>query len=251
MTEATPGAIVDAFVDAIATLELDPGRTTIARHESTRYFVYHDGREGTAVTHEFFPYDVPAEEAIGLARRIAGTAPHLISAVGARVHAEAATYEAHGYRRTGAWTMMARPLAIRLAQPGDERVCEIIDAETEERVLRAVLPDGGTGHPTRGGHAGNPVIRQCWIADGGEPAAFGRLVLLGNYAYLGDMATAPAYRRRGHAAAIAQRLLDDALAAGARTCVLVSTAMAHPLYQKLGFTEVTPNIEFRSSDDDE
>jgi GNAT superfamily N-acetyltransferase len=95
------------------------------------------------------------------------------------------------------------------------------------------------------------VIRQRWIADGGEPAAFGRLVLLGRYAYLGDMATAPAFRRRGHAAAIARRLLDDALAAGATTCVLVSTAMAHPLYQELGFTEVAPNIEFRSGDDDE
>ncbi len=71
-------------------------------------------------------------------------------------------------------------------------------------------------------------------------------MVLGKTAYLGDVATAPPYRRRGHAAAITRRLLDDALAAGATTCVLVTTAMAHDLYLKFGFAEVMPIVEFRS-----
>jgi hypothetical protein len=37
-------------------------------------------------------------------------------------------------------------------------------------------------------------------------------------------------------------------AAGATTCVLVSTAMGLPLYQKFGFTDVMPMVEFRSHD---
>jgi GNAT superfamily N-acetyltransferase len=246
MTETTPEAVANVFIDAIAMLELDPARTTISCHEGICYFVHHDGREGTAFTHEFFPIDRPADEAIGLAGAIAGKRAHLITPLGPRIQRETAIYEARGYRRTGEWTVMARALTEPLAVPGDERAQTIFDAMTEARVLRAVLPDGGTGHPTRGGHVGNPSIRQRWVEDGGEPVAFGRVVVPGEIAYLGDMATAPAYRRRGHAAAIARRLLDDAMAVGATTTILVSTAMARDLYAKLGFTAVMPMVEFRS-----
>jgi ribosomal protein S18 acetylase RimI-like enzyme len=92
----------------------------------------------------------------------------------------------------------------------------------------------------------NLAVRQCWIEDGGEPAAIGRLVLCGDTAYLGDVATSPAYRRRGHAAAITRRLLDDALATGANRCILVTTEMAHDLYRNLGFRDVMPLVEFRT-----
>ena len=246
LADAPSEAIVDAFVDAIAILEFDPARSSAARRGGVRYFVHPTGREGTAVTHEFFPYDVPADDVIGLVRSVAGNAPHLIFPLGARGVGESAAYAAAGYARTAEWTVMARPLATALAQPGDERARAIADAETEDRVLRAVLPDGGTGHPLQDGLAGKPAVRQRWVEDGGEPAAFGRIVLLGEMAYLGDVATAPPYRRRGHAAAITRRLLDDALAAGATTCVLVTTAMAHGLYQGFGFEEVMPIVEFRS-----
>jgi ribosomal protein S18 acetylase RimI-like enzyme len=244
MSDAKSEAIVDAFVDAIAVLELDPARSTAARHEDVRYFVHPDGREGTPVTHEFFPHDVPAAEAIRFARSVAGDAPHMISPLGARD--EAAAYAAAGYARTGAWTVMARPLETAFSLPGDERARAIADAATEERVLRAVLPGGGTGHPLRGGLASHPAVRQRWVEDGGEPAAVGRLVLVGAFSYLGDVATAPPYRRRGHAAAVTRRLLDDAREAGATTCVLATTAMAHGLYQAFGFAEVMPIEEFRS-----
>jgi ribosomal protein S18 acetylase RimI-like enzyme len=162
------------------------------------------------------------------------------------VRGESDVYEAAGYARTAEWAVMTHPLASPFSQPGDERVRTIADAATEDRVLRAVLPDGGTGHPLRGGLSGNPAVRQRWVEDGGEPAAIGRLVLLGAAAYLGDVATSPPYRRRGHAAAITRRLLDDALTAGATTCVLVTTAMAYGLYQGFGFAEVMPIVEFRS-----
>jgi hypothetical protein len=87
---------------------------------------------------------------IEIARSIGGGSPHLITPLGERITREAEIYLAHGYARTGAWTMMTRPLMTPLAQPGDERVLAIADTTTEERVLRAVLPDGGTGHPTTG-----------------------------------------------------------------------------------------------------
>jgi hypothetical protein len=60
-------AIADTFVEAIIKLELDHSRDIVARHGTTRYFVYPDGRADSSLTHEFFPYDVPADDAIQLA----------------------------------------------------------------------------------------------------------------------------------------------------------------------------------------
>jgi GNAT superfamily N-acetyltransferase len=244
--DAASLAIADTFVDAIIKLELDRSRDIVARQGTTRYFVYPDGREGSTFRHEFFPYNVPADEAIQFAQSLAADSPHLISPMGQRIHAETGIYEAAGYEHVGEWTLMIRSLTQRVAQLGDERAVLIEDAATEDRVVSAILATGGSEHPTRSGHVADPAIRQRWISDGGEPASFGRIVLLGNHAYLGDMATVPAYRRRGHAAAIMRRLLDDALASGATTCVLASTAMAHGLYLGFGFREVMPMVGFQT-----
>jgi GNAT superfamily N-acetyltransferase len=239
-------AIAETFVDAIVKLELDVSRDMVARHGTTRYFVYPDGRAGSAFTHEFSPYDVPADDAIEFAQSLTAQSPHLISPIGEPIRAETGIYEAAGYEHVAEWTLMVRPLTQRVSQLGDERAVLIEDAATEDRVLSAILATGGSEHPTRGGHVADPAIRQRWISDGGEPASFGRMVLLGNHAYLGDMATVPAYRRRGHAAAVMRSLLDDALAAGATACVLASTAMAHGLYLRFGFRDVMPMVGFQT-----
>jgi GNAT superfamily N-acetyltransferase len=246
MMGAAPLAIADTFVDAIIKLELDHSRDMVARHGTTRYFVYPDGRAGSTFTHEFFPYDVPVDEAIRFARSLAAHSPHWISPMGQRIRAETGIYEAAGYERVAEWTLMVRPLTQRVSLMGDDRALLIEDAATEERVLSAILATGGSEHPTRSGLVADPAIRQRWISDGGEPASFGRMVLLGDHAYLGDMATVPAYRRRGHAAAIMRSLLDDALAAGATACVLAATAMAHGLYLRFGFRDVMPMVGFQT-----
>ena len=239
-------AIADTFVDAIIRLELDHSRDMVARYGSTRYFVYPNGRAGSTFTHEFFPYDVPAHEAIQFAQALASHSPHMLSPMGERIRDETSIYEAAGYERVAEWTLMVRPLTHEVSQAGDERALLIEDAATEDRVVSAILATGGSEHPTRSGHVGDPTIRQRWILDGGEPASFGRAVLLGNHAYLGDMATVPAYRRRGHATAIMRSFLDDALAAGATACVLASTDMAHRLYLGFGFQDVMPVVGFQT-----
>lgn len=246
MTGAATLAIVDTFVDAIIKLELDHSRDVTARYETTRYFVYPNGRAGSAFTHEFFPYDVPANEAIQIAQSLASHSPHLLSPMGERIRDETGIYEAAGYERLAEWSLMVRPLRQSVSQAGDERAMLIEDLATEDRAVSAILATGGSEHPTRSGHVGDPTIRQRWISDGGEPASFGRMVLLGDYAYLGDMATVPAFRRRGHAAAIMRSLLDDALTAGVTACVLASTAMAHGLYLGFGFQDVLPIVGFQT-----
>jgi GNAT superfamily N-acetyltransferase len=247
MTAAARIAIADTFVDAIIRLELDHSRDMVGRYGSTRYFVYPNGRAGCSMfTHEFFPYDVPADEAIQFAQSLAPHSPHLLSPIGERIRDETGIYEAAGYERVGNWTLMVRPLTHEVSRSGDERALVIEDADTEDRVVSAILAIGESEHPTRSGHVADPTIRQRWISDSGEPASFGRMVLLGNHAYLGDMATVPAYRRRGHASAIMRSLLDDALAVGATACVLASTSMAHDLYLRFGFQEVMPMVGFQT-----
>jgi ribosomal protein S18 acetylase RimI-like enzyme len=246
MTGAERLAIADTFVDAIARLELDLSRDLVARHGATRYFIYPDGRADSTLTHEFFPYDTPASEAIQFAQSLAPHSPHMLSPIGGRICDETGIYEAADYERVGVWTLMIRSLTHEVSQLGDERAVLIEDAATEDRVLSVILATGESEHPTRSGHVADPTIRQRWISHDGEPASFGRMVLLGNYAYLGDMATVPAYRRRGHAGAIMRSLLDDALAAGATACVLASTSMAHGMYLRFGFQDVMPVVGFQT-----
>jgi GNAT superfamily N-acetyltransferase len=246
MTGAERLAIANTFVDAIVRLELDLSRHMVARHGATRYFIYPNGRAGSTLTHEFFPYDVPANEPIQFAQSLAPHSPHMLSPMGERIEDETGVYEATGYERVAEWTLMVRPLRQSVSQAGDERAMLIEDAATEDRAVSAILATGGSEHPTRSGHVGDPTIRQRWISDGGEPASFGRMVLLGDYAYLGDMATVSAFRRRGHAAAIMRSLLGDALTAGATACVLASTAMAHGLYLRFGFQDVMPMVGFQT-----
>src|SRR5215212_9977513 len=189
----------------------------------------------------FFPYDVPADDAIQLPH-----SPHLVSPMGEGICSEAGIYEATGYEQVGEWTLMVRPLTQHVSQLGDDRAALIQDAAKEDRVVSEILATGASEHSTRSGDVADLSVRQHWVSGGGEPASFGRIVLLGNLAYLGDMATVPAYRRRGHATAIKCRLLDDALASGATACVLASAAMTHGLYPGFGFRDVMPMVGFQT-----
>src|ERR687894_435070 len=124
-------AIADTFVDAIIRLELDQSRDMVARYGSTRYFVYPNGRAGSTFTHEFFPYDVPAHEAIQFAQALASHSPHMLSPMAERIRDETSIYEAAGYERVAEWTLMVRPLTHEVSQSGDERAMLIGDAATE------------------------------------------------------------------------------------------------------------------------
>ena len=49
--------------------------------------------------------------------------------------------------------------------------------------------------------------------------------------------TAPAYRRRGVARRIVEKLIEDAKARGIRSVLLEATEMGRPLYESLGFED--------------
>ncbi len=76
--------------------------------------------------------------------------------------------------------------------------------------------------------------------DRGEIVTLAALVLLSDLAYVDHVVTFPEARGRGYARAVVTRLVREARASGVRrTFLLVDPAGPLPLYERLGFREVT------------
>jgi ribosomal protein S18 acetylase RimI-like enzyme len=76
--------------------------------------------------------------------------------------------------------------------------------------------------------------------DRGEVVSLGALVLLAGLAYVDDVVTFPEARGRGYASAVVTGLVREARASEARrTFLLVDPDGPIPLYERLGFREVT------------
>jgi GNAT superfamily N-acetyltransferase len=76
--------------------------------------------------------------------------------------------------------------------------------------------------------------------DRGEVVTLAALILLTGLAYVDHVVTFPEARGRGYARAVVTRLIQEARASGARrTFLLVEPEGPVPLYERLGFREVT------------
>ena len=87
-----------------------------------------------------------------------------------------------------------------------------------------------------------------WVAEDGDrivataaivfmdfPPAFNNRT--GIRGYVTNMYTAPSHRRRGIAAALLEKLVDEAGARGVRTVLLAASQMGKPVYRRFGFAE--------------
>lgn len=135
------------------------------------------------------------------------------------------------------WALMISETAPA-AQPGEEDVVLL----TPGPELSALLAEASPGHLVR---PGDPQV-EVWAgirAAGGELACAGALLLRpGTGApHLASIATAPAHRGRGLAAAVTAWLTRRALERGAPWCSLArldSARTAHRLYERLGYRTV-------------
>ncbi len=88
-----------------------------------------------------------------------------------------------------------------------------------------------------------PAGRRWFVVPGaaGRPEAFSALLVLRGVAFVDHVATLPEVRRRGHATALAGRLLAEARDAGARRTYLLAEpgGVAERIYRGLGFRPVT------------
>jgi GNAT superfamily N-acetyltransferase len=106
---------------------------------------------------------------------------------------------------------------------------------TELPVDEAPLPDGFSIRVEEG-----PSRQYRLFCPRGEEAARARLTVLARYAAVDSVDTEPAFRRRGLASAMMQRLVADARKAGARVGLLTATDAGLMVYQRLGWTLLAP-----------
>src|SRR5207302_6773732 len=80
-----------------------------------------------------------------------------------------------------------------------------------------------------------PGVR-CYFGEvDGEPVTTAMGLTLGSYVGIFNVATPPAYRRRGYGAAVTARAVADGVAAGATWAWLQSSGAGYHVYNRLGF----------------
>ncbi|MBW3555879.1 MAG: GNAT family N-acetyltransferase [Actinobacteria bacterium] len=77
-----------------------------------------------------------------------------------------------------------------------------------------------------------------------QPVACAALLLTGDVAGVYNVATTPAYRRRGFARALTAAAVSAGVESGAAVAALQSTPAGEPLYRKMGFRTVTHYRQF-------
>ena len=80
-----------------------------------------------------------------------------------------------------------------------------------------------------------PGVR-CYLGEvDGEPVTTAVGLALGSFVGIFNVATPPAYRRRGYGAAVTARAVADGVAAGATWAWLQSSGAGYHVYNRLGF----------------
>ena len=78
----------------------------------------------------------------------------------------------------------------------------------------------------------------------GTPVTTGLGIRTGRTIGVYNVATVPSARRRGHGAAMTQRIVEDGAAAGCDVAILQASAMGRPLYERLGFRTVVEYVGY-------
>lgn len=129
-------------------------------------------------------------------------------------------------------------MALDLTVPATEdpaHAVTLVSAADAERSHALQLAATGRARRTTPAQLADPSVVVLQVKVDGEPACTGKCVLVGDSAYVSDIATLPGYRRRGLARSLMLGLHAAARGVGARTAVLTSTDMARGLYRSLGY----------------
>jgi ribosomal protein S18 acetylase RimI-like enzyme len=237
--------VVSVFIGGFAQLQRLNGPVDDLEALGIRYLAFERGRRLGPITHEFFPRGSSTVTMLDLARSVAPHTPHMISLLSQDGEIEISAYLAAGYLHWGNETIMVRELDEPITPIPDVRVREIDDPQIAEAVVDAQRAAGLAGHPNSEAHLNDASLIQRWVEVDGDIAAFGRIALIGDSAYLADVVTLPSFRCRGYAGALARNLLDAARMTGSRRCVLTSTEAGISLYRGLGFVDAVPLVGFQ------
>lgn len=157
----------------------------------------------------FYALDVTPAEVIKIVQSYGPDAKHMVTALGSSPDSLKDAYFELGYRLLP-W---AEPFLVKwLADP------PAVDGQFAVQVRQT------------------QATQDYWIEEDGQPVCWGRSIMTSAKAvYVSKMETLPAYRRRGFASAVLNKIHDDALADGASRSLLCSSPMGLPLYLAAGY----------------
>lgn len=156
-------------------------------------------------------------------------------------------------RERGATLIRDNPvMAVRLAEvtgpppPPGLTVAEVTDAGLREWVAAYRLGMGSTegtddlAYEIERRRSDRPGTYRRFVARAaGKTVATAALLLTGDVAGLYVVATDPGHRRRGYAQALCAAALAEGRSAGATIGTLQATPQGRPVYERIGFTQVS------------
>lgn len=153
-------------------------------------------------------------------------------------------YRSARYHCDGVEILMDRP-----ATPADADISDdprVVETLTDEQISALAHVwnygrDANGYQPIIPAHNSAPGLVQRYIELDGEPAAYGRAMIVGGDALLLDVNAFPGFRRRGFGRAIMHGLHAGLARAGATRVVLTATEMGLPLYEQLGYRTLAQN----------
>jgi hypothetical protein len=196
------------------------------------------GRKKSDFTDEFYVLQGDPDAKLA-AMHAADTGPRLyFDVIGIDPATDDPVYVAGGYRCHWVEILMDRPLTPGdVDRPIDPRIVRTLDPGQIERLAQAWTggraPNGY--QPIVEAHNTTPELVQALIEIDGQTAAYGRVIVSGEEAFIAVVNAFPGFRRRGHDQADMHALHNGAEQLGATRVVLTSTQMGLPLYQKLGY----------------
>ena len=198
------------------------------------------GRRGQEFSEEFFALDRDPAEVLAAVRAADPGPDHLIADVRTGPESPQYAYLAAGYEFGSMEPLMLAALsdANSIPLPGIPVLRMRSMAEAEEIVAAQRAVD----YPERffsPALLADPAVCIRVVVVDGAFAAIGKAALVEHGAYITDVMTMPAHRKRGFGEAIMRQLHADARAAGLSCAALTSTAMARPLYERLGYRQVS------------
>lgn len=195
-------------------------------------------RKWYRTTEEFYVLQGDPEGVIAAIRATDAGPDQVIDVIGPDPAQDDPVYQAAGYQCDDTEILMDRSVTVDdLALGEDPR---IVTTLTDEQVARlAHLWNWGRTandyQPIVPAHNTAPGLVQAYIELDGQPAAYGRAMMVGADALLTDVNAFPGFRRRGLGRAIMHSLHAGLARGGATRVVLTATEMGLPLYEQFGY----------------
>lgn len=228
----------DLFVDGFAYLQAVDWPVEQRQSGPVRFARWgEDGRRGGGFTEEFFPVDLDAATALRHVRAAAPGPRHYVTMIGGEADDPAGVLAAAGYAVESREGLMTSDLTLAPVD-GSAHAVMAVTAADAERGHALQLAQTGRVRLITPAQLADPAVVVLQVRVDGEPACTGKLVLIEDHAYVSDIATLPAYRRRGLAHSLMLGLHAAARDAGAETAVLTSSEMGRSLYLGLGYALV-------------